>query len=271
MTKHAFIFAGVLFLLPQITSGQTTQPQFTVDSAVVSYKVKNNNLTPLVVGEKLILQDSINVRTEDNFHGYLRLHSTEGREYNIISPKGPCSLKYALSGKMASNFKKCLDGFQRGLLNPVEVVVAALGHLWGNYNNTTDGLSVVFLCNKQSFSSFLSLPVETPFSLCLTNTSSSILEYSIVFQYRTADTTPYKSIIIDTQEDSTPILLVPGESVVLPLDFIRPQGYLDYSLNIFGGTDFFLLQIDSISSKTVHVVSNINNVCVNRFYFETNE
>lgn len=270
MTNKAFTFAGILFLLSQIMSGQNTPPHFTVDSVSVSYWIKNNEKIPFVVGDQILLQDTINVRSENNFHGHLRLKSEE-LEYNIPSPMGPCTLKYALSGKMVSNFKKRVDGIRKGLLDPVEVVIEALGHLWGEDNNTSDGLSVIYLCDNKSFPSFVSIPTETPFSLCLTNTTNSILEYSIIFQYRTVDSMSYKSIIIDTQEDGSPIILVPGESVILPFDLIRPQGYLDYSLNIFGGSDFFLLQVDPSSSKTVHVVSNTNEVNVNRFYFETNE
>lgn len=271
MFKPAFIFACILFLFPQILCGQNTTPRFIVDSVDVSYKIVNNNKIPLVVGEHILLQDSINVRSENHFNGHLRLKSLDGNEYNISSPTGPCTLKYALSGKLLSNFKKRLAGLRKGLIDPVEVVIEALGHLWGEENNTSEGLSVAFLCDGKVFPSFESIPVEAPFSICLTNTSNSILAYSLIFQYRRSDTMPYQSIIVDTQKDSLPIILVPGESVVLPSDIIRPRGYLDYSLNIFGGSDFFLLQLAPDSPKTVHVVSDTNNISVNRFYFETNE
>lgn len=271
MNRFGVILFGILLLLNVDLTAQRHRVYYSVDSAAVSYHIKQGTSIPVKKGEKIELQDSIAVRSENYFYGCLRVISPQGGRFDIYSPKGPCTLKNALSGDVLSNIQSAADGFFKGLFEPVEVLYAALRHLWGMENDIAEGLSVSFLCGDRTYQSFKQIPAETPFSIVLSNSSDSVMVYSLVFQYRNKEAAPYESLIVDAEPDGTPLVLVPGESVAVPMDFVRPQGYIDYYLNIFGGTGFFVLQVNAAEAEEVGVYSVSNEVEVKKMYFESDE
>lgn len=250
---------------------QVRQSEYCVDSAIVSYKVSKGNSQTISRGDILFLTDSIKVASEGGFDGCLSLHSPDGTVYSVYSPKGPCSLKDAVFSKALTKIKQCIAGFRKGLLDPVIISRAALRHHWGDSNTVSDGLFVQFECKGQIYSSFASIPYEEPCKILMTNKTDSVMVYSLVFQYKTKESNSLRNVVVDQMPDEAAIILVPGESVILPLPFIRPRGYLVYYLNVYGGTDFFVLNIGSDTSISAEIYAENEQLNTYRYYYESYE
>ena len=242
-----------------------------VDSVILSYKVSKGIDQSISKGNTLFLTDSVKVTSENGFDGYLGLHSSDGKTYAVFSPKGPCQLRNAIFSNALSTIAKGVKGFMNGLFSPVEVTMAALRHHWGETDNLAEGLAVRFVRNNQVYGSFRDTPCEEPCEILMTNTSDSVRVYSLVFQYKTKESNPLRSIVVDRTPEGDPFILVPGETAKISLPFVRPRGYFVYYLNIFGGTRFFVVNVRGDSPVQAKLFAENEDLNYSRFYFESDE
>ena len=136
----------------------------------------------------------------------------------------------------------------------------------------TDGLDVSFVYDNIPYA-VDSIPVDSTFDIHLVNNTDSVLSIAISCRCKSASNVSYESIIIQTKSDEEPIVLVPGESIIIPSPFVRKENYFVYHINIYGSPHFFILQ-DKPGDERYFIANAENKFdlsTVKRYYYVTNE
>ena len=135
-----------------------------------------------------------------------------------------------------------------------------------------DGLKVSFVYDSIPYM-IDSIPVDSTFDIHLVNNTDSVLSIAISCRCKSAYNTPFESYIIHKKPNEEPIVLVPGESILIPSPFVRKENYFVYHINIYGSPHFFVLQ-DKPDDERYFITNTENEFdlsTVKRYYYVTNE
>ena len=273
MSKYSYTV--LLLLFSSLCSFAQQAESFRVDSASRAYRHIQRDSTALKTADMIELSDSVSIKN----YGILRI-ARSGQQYEEYGPRDVKTVKELFFSNKISGIMGRVKGLITGRIKPLKVSGYNSVHIhrvYGDEDDIKDSLDVVFYCDGKSYSSFNSLPPDSKFDIIITNTSTSVKVYSILFTYKTKADNNFTSVIIDSELsnsplDYNPILLAPGETVTIPATFRRLDGYFPYRLNIYGSDEFFIMKKYSRDAGKVDIYSdevfvNDHNT-VERYYFE---
>lgn len=273
MRKYSFIVLLVSLFFPIYSFAQ--HAEYRVDSASRAYRHIQKDSTALKTADKIELSDSVSIKN----YGILRI-ACSGQQYEEYGPRDVKTIKELFFSNKISGIMGRVKGLITGRVKPLKVSGYNSVHIhrvYGDEDDIKDSLDVSFYCDGKDYTSFNSLPSDSRFDIIITNTSTSVKVYSILFTYKTKVDNNFTSVIIDSETgnsslDFNPILLVPGETVTIPATFRKLDGYFPYRLNIYGSDEFFVIKKDSRDAGKIDIYSdevfvNDHNT-VERYYFE---
>ncbi len=274
MKKGYLIVLLFLALFPTRVSAQHAKT-YRVDSVSRAYRHIMKDSTALKKFDVISLSDSVSIKK----YGVLRIVCSD-KQYEEYGPRDVKTVKELFFSNQIIGIMGRVMDLLAGRIRPLKVSGYNSVHIssvYGEEDDIKDGLDVVFNCDGKGYSSFSSIPSNRNFDIIITNTSTSLRVYSILFSYKTKANNSFTSVILDSEignspSDYNPILLVPGETVTIPALFRRLDGYFQYRLNIYGSDEFFIIKKNPRDQSKIDVYSDEKFVnehnTVERYYLE---